>query len=189
MRCVRAVTAAGLAGSLGALIAPTDAVAQSRWLYSITAPANLERDSNRTMSVAAPTPITLVRLSPDLHALYKADRQQFELDAGVDLERSSDARVSGNRSDPRIRADWRLLSPTASYGMYVVAEQRAYRAVDVVEQVPLGVDGTRSLFALGGTWSATISETTSATAELREDRERFHTPSTPDYQLTAANTQ
>lgn len=167
----------------------TAAHAQSRWIYSLAVPVDLEHDSNPLLSSTHSVPVSRARATPEFRARYQLDRDEFEINGAVVLERSTNSQVSADRNDPRMRAGWRHTLSVASYGLYAAFEERAYRSVDADIRAPREVDGTRRLASVGGDWSYTIGPKTTLSASGREERVTFDTPQAADYHLSAANVQ
>lgn len=165
------------------------ASAQSQWMYSLVAPIEVEHDSNPAMRPGAAEAVTRLRVSPQLRALHRSGADELHIDAAAVVEHSSKEALSGDRVDPRIRADWRRASPRTDYGVFGIVEQRSYRTLETEEQVPLGVDGTRSLGAVGAIATHRLNERDIVAAEARHDRVDFNAGAVPDYDLTAANLQ
>jgi len=165
------------------------ASAQSQWMYSLVAPVEVEHDSNPKMRPGAAEAVTRLRVSPQLRALHRSGADEIHIDAVTVVERSSKEGLSGDRVDPRVRADWRRASARTDYSVFGIFEQRSYRTLEAEEEVPLGVDGTRSLWALGAVATHSLNERDTLAAEVRHDRVDFDAGAVSDYELTAANLQ
>lgn len=165
------------------------AFSESRWIYSLSVPSDLEYDSNPLMSSTQSQSVTRLRTMPQLHARYQGDRDELEINGGIALERSSDPQVSADRQDPRVRADWRHATPVGGYGMYMALEQEAYRSADVAVQVPRELDGTRRLVDFGANWTYTVDPNHTLSANAHQERVTFDAGQIADYWLSAATVQ
>jgi hypothetical protein len=172
--------AAGVAGLAAAS-------AQTRTIYSVTVPTEIAHDSNPTMSVSGSSGTTWLRVRPSFTAAYVRDTQVYSVEAALSAEKSSNPSVARDRLDPRVRGAWRLEDPLNKIEAAAVMDRRAFRAVDVIEQVPTGVDGTRTLLGLTGKWARELNERTSVHGDLRQDWVRYSNASTPDYRHTVGS--
>jgi hypothetical protein len=166
----------------------SSAIAQSKWVNQVDLPVTLVRDSNPTMTTGKPTAVTRYQASPSVLSTYSDGADEIALSGGVTLERNV-PQVALNRQDPRLRAEWRHITPRASGNAYALYEQSAYRNLALVESIPLGVDGTRRLSAVGGGLTREMTESGTVTLNARQDTTRFSTPGTTNYGLTSASAQ
>jgi hypothetical protein len=174
---------------LAALCVPGEAAAQSRWIYSVGVPVEVEHDSNPNMGFGSPAAVRRLRASPDFKARYRLEQEEFDLSVGATLERSDQPAVSADRNDPRVRGDWRRVTDVSAYGLYALVDQRAYRALEVEERAPLALDGTRTLRAVGGNWLRNFTQNLVLTADVRQDWATFDAGAAADYRLTTGNAQ
>jgi hypothetical protein len=172
-----------LAAGVGAV---TDACAQSRSIYSLSVPMEVEHDSNPNMSVGPAAGTTWLRATPRFTAGYVVGNEEFELEAGLTAEKSSNTGIAKDRLDPRVRAGWKHKGERDSTELALLLDRRAFRSLDVREQAPLGVDGSRTLLAVTGSWLHELDARTTFNTDLRHDIERFSGTTTPDFQNTTA---
>ncbi|HEY0825847.1 MAG TPA: hypothetical protein VGD76_18825 [Ramlibacter sp.] len=170
----------------GAAAAAT-AAAQTPGIYSLTVPMEVEYDSNPEMATANPRSTTWLRARPTLSATRVQGTEEYTLEAALSAEKSSNSEVAKDRLDPRLRAAWKHADPLNTTQLDFVADRRAIRSTELRENLPVGVDGSRTLFALGGSWTRELSERNSAAAAVRQTWERYSIPSLADYRLTAAS--
>jgi hypothetical protein len=171
------LVAAGAAGA-------TAALAQSRTLYALNVQTEIERDSNPNMSVSDARGTTWLRVLPSLTMGYVYGNEEFDLEAALTGEKSSNTDVAKDRLDPRLRGVWKHADALNTAQLAVVADRRALRALDVREHAPVGVDGSRTLYSLGGNWTHELGARSKAGVELRQDWEQYTDVQTPDFQLT-----
>jgi hypothetical protein len=172
-----------IAAGLGGI---TDACAQSRSIYSLTVPMEVEHDSNPNLTVGPSAGTTWLRVTPSFTAGYVRDNDELELQAGLTAEKSSNADVAKDRLDPRLRAGWKHKGERDSTELALLLDRRAFRSLDVREQGPLGVDGSRTLLAVTGSWLHELDARTTFNTDLRHDIDRFSGTTTPDFQNTTA---
>jgi len=163
------------------------ASAQTRTIYSVTVPAEIEYDTNPRMSVGDSPSTTWLRVTPSLTAGYVYGNHEYSLEAALAAEKSSNSDVAEDRLDPRFRGAWKYADALNTAQLAAVLERRAFRDLDVREIVPTGVDGSRTLFGLSGSWTRELSERTSFRADLRQDWERYSDVITPDFRSTAGS--
>ena len=163
------------------------ASAQTRTIYSVTVPTEIEYDTNPRMSVGDSPSTTWLRVTPSLTAGYVYGNHEYSLEAALAAEKSSNSDVAEDRLDPRFRGAWKYADGLNTAQLAAVLERRAFRDLDVREIVPTGVDGSRTLFGLSGSWTRELSERTSFRADLRQDWERYSDVITPDFRSTAGS--
>lgn len=171
------LVAAGVAGA-------ASAAAQSRSHYTLNVLTEVEHDSNPNMTVGDSPGVTWLRAVPSLTLGYVLGNNEFGLDAALTAERSSDPDVAQNRLDPRLRGVWKHADVFNTLEVFALAERRALRALDVRNHVPIGVDGARTLYSVGGIWTREFDERSRLLVDLRQNWERFTDVNTPDFQLT-----
>ncbi|MDB5897341.1 MAG: hypothetical protein JWP22_1548 [Ramlibacter sp.] len=184
---VRAGSAALMVGSVvGAMgfASSGAASAQTRTIYSVAVPVEVERDSNPAMSVVSPRGTTWLRARPAFTARYVAGAEEYSVDGALSLEKSSDTSVARDRINPRIRGTWRRTDDVGSTEFFALADRRPFRALSIDERVPAGVDGTRTLVSVGGRMIRDVSEVTRMEAGVRQDWERNSASTLPDFQRT-----
>lgn len=170
--------AAGLAGVTGA-------AAQSRWMHSLTVPLEMEYDSNPSMAPGASPGGTLwLRLAPGLATKYVHGNEEFVFEGALSAQKSSNTAVAQDRLDPRLRAAWKHTGPLDTTELAALYERSAFRDTEVRQQVPLGVDGTRTLTGLTGSWVRDLDARTSFNTEVRQEWERSDVGVTPDFSRT-----
>ena len=171
------LVAAGAAGA-------TAALAQSRTLYTLNVHTEIERDSNPNMSVTDTRGTTWLRVLPSLTTGYVYGNEEFDLEAALTAEKSSNTDVARDRLDPRLRGVWKHADAVDTAQLALVAERSALRALDVREHVPVGVDGARTLYSIGGNWTRELTARSKAGVDLRQDWDQYSDVQTPDSRLT-----
>ncbi|MBK6005153.1 hypothetical protein JJB11_03535 [Ramlibacter ginsenosidimutans] len=169
-----------VAGAAGA----TAALAQSRTLYSLNVQTEIERDSNPNMSVTDPRGTTWFRVLPNLTTGYVYGNEEFDLEAGLTVEKSSNTDVAKDRVDPRLRGVWKHADAVDTAQLALLVDRRALRAVDVREHVPVGVDGARTLYSIAGSWTRELSARSRAGVDLNQEWDQYTDVQTPDSRLT-----
>jgi hypothetical protein len=171
--------AAGAAGMTGA-------PAQTPIVYSLSVPAEIEHDSNPRMTPGDARATTWVRLTPKLSARQVRGADEYSAEAALSAEKSSNQQAAKDRLDPRVQAAWKHADGLNTTLLAAALERRAFRALDVDEHVPAGVDETRTLFALNGNWLREWDARTSSVVDLRQEWARYSGTRTPDSRRTAA---
>lgn len=175
-----ALLAAGLAGAGGA-------AAQSPRNYTVTVPVEIEHDSNPAMVVSNPRSTTWLRVRPTVSMTQVQGTEEYQLEGGVNAEKSSNSSVAKDRIDPRLRGMWRHSGERNTAHLEVLLDRRSFRALDIREAVPTGVDGSRTLAAVSGAWTREMTERTSVRADVRQAWERYSVNSTPDSRNTSGS--
>ncbi|MCC2632378.1 MAG: hypothetical protein K0S48_264 [Ramlibacter sp.] len=180
-RCVAQglLLAAGAAGATGAF-------AQTRWIQSLVVPMEIEHDSNPTMATVPAGSTNWLRLTPSLTTRYVLDANEFGVDMGLTLEKSSNQEVAKDRADPRLRAFWKHADPLNTTELALVYDRSALRDAGLTEQVQLGVDGSRTLYGIHGTWKRDLDARTALSTDLSQEWERYSGTTTPDFSRTTA---
>ncbi|MCD6076948.1 MAG: hypothetical protein K0R89_886 [Ramlibacter sp.] len=160
--------------------------AQTRWIHSLTVPAEIEYDSNPQMSVAPTSGTTFVRVTPNFVTRYVEGRDDYGLEASLTAEKSSNQEVAQDRLDPRLRAVWKHAAPLWSSEVAALLDRSALRDLGLGEQVPLGSDGSRTLFGISGRWTRDLDPRTSVAVEGSQEWERYSGAVTPDFRRTSA---
>lgn len=164
-----------------------DAAAQTRTFYSAAVPFEVEHDSNPNLLVGDSPGVTWLRVRPSWTAGYVLGTEVFSVEAALNAQKSSNPDVARDRVDPRLRGVWKHEDERNITQLAALLDRRAYRALDVIDFVPVGVDGSRTLFALSGSWLRHMDERTQLLADLRQDWERYSTPTPPDFRRTVAS--
>jgi hypothetical protein len=173
------VLAAGVTGITGA-------VAQTRWIHSLTAPMEIEYDSNPNMSSGGSAGTTWLRVTPSFVTRYRLDRDEFGLDAELTAAKSSNTDVAQDRLDPRLRAVWKHENPLDTMEFAALLDRSALRDAGVTDQVQLGADGSRTQYALSGKWTRDLDPRSSLLTEGVQEWNHFSGTTTPDYARTSA---
>jgi hypothetical protein len=161
------------------------ASAQSRWMHSLTVPAEMEYDSNPSMTPGPSPGGTLwLRLTPSLSTKYVYGNDEFSLESILSAEKSSNTRVAQDRLDPHLRAAWKHAAERDTTEVAAVLDRRAFRDLALNQQVPLGVDGTQTTVAFTGNWTHDLDARTAFTADVRQEWDRSTGGLTPDYRRT-----
>lgn len=164
----------------------SEAAAQSRWIHSLTAPAEIEYDSNPSMATNPTAGTTWLRVTPTFTSRYVLDRDEFGLEAGLTAEKSSNTEVAKDRLDPRLRGTWKHLAPLDTTELEVLLDRSALRDVGISQQVPIGVDGARTLFSITGRWTHDLDPLSSVATEVAQEWERFSGTASPDFRRSSA---
>jgi hypothetical protein len=182
---VTIVQARGLLLAAG-MAAAAQAAAQGRADIAVTVPVEIEHDSNPNLAVGPSASTTWLRATPTVGATFHPGNEEFSVEGAVTAEKSSNQEVARDRLDPRLRAAWKHAGPRETLELSALADRRAFRAVGVREQVPLGVDGSRTLYALGGNWQREVDARTRLRAEALQEWTRFSDAADPDFRRTTA---
>ena len=167
--------------------AAASAPAQSRWMHSLSVPMEMEYDSNPSMAPGSSPGSTLwLRVTPSLVTKYVRDNDEFSVDAALSAAKSSNQDVAEDRLDPRLRAAWKHTGPRDTTEFAALLDRRAFRDLDVSQQVPLGVDGSSTLFALTGNWTHEFDARTTFNTDVRQEWERSTGATIPDFRRTTA---
>jgi hypothetical protein len=164
----------------------TNAGAQSRWIASITAPAEVEYDSNPAMAVGPSPGTTWLRLTPSLTGRYMLPADEFGIETALTMEKSSNQDVAKDRIDPRLRAFWKHGNPRNTTELAVLYDRSALRDLGLTNQVAVGSDGSRTLYSLTGSWTRDFDPRTTMLAEVGQDWERYSGTPTADFRRTSA---
>lgn len=90
-----------------------------------------------------------------------------ELNAGIALQiaRSSNQALSQNREDPSVFLDWRRQSDTGEFGLSARYNEVSTRVAEIDNTVPGFVDSTRASRTMSGSWSKSLSERSTLSAD------------------------
>lgn len=147
----------------------------------------IEHDSNPGMVVSNPRSTRWLRVRPTVTMTQVQGTEEYTFEGGVVAEKSSNSAVAKDRIDPRLRGRWAHAGELNTGHVELLFDRRSFRAIDIREQVPTGVDGSRTLMAVTGAWTREVTERTSVTADVRQAWERYSVRSTPDFRNTAAS--
>lgn len=158
--------AAGVAGVTGV-------AAQTPRIYSVTVPMEIEYDSNPNMSLGSHPSTTWLRVRPSVTATQVQGNEEYSLEGALSAEKSSNSDIAKDRLDPRVRGAWKHADGINTSQLALLAERQALRSLDIRDHVPVGVDGSRTIYAISGTWTRELSDRMSFTGDLRQDWERY----------------
>ena len=170
--------AAGVAGVAGA-------AAQTPRIYSVTVPMEIEYDSNPNMAIGNAPSTTWLRVRPSVTATQVQGNEEYSLEGALSAEKSSNSDIAKDRLDPRLRGQWKHADGVNTSQLALLLERQALRALDIREHVPVGVDGSRTLFAISGAWTRDLSDRMSVSGDLRQDWERYSVNSISDARHTS----
>lgn len=177
--------ARGLLACAGATCA-AGAFAQGPTVYSVSVPMEIERDSNPAMALAGSRGTTFVRVTPSIAARHVSGAQEYRLEAALAAEKSSNPEVAQDRLDPRLQAGWKNADALNTIELTAVLDRRAFRQLEVREHVPVGANGARTLFALGGRWLRELDARTSSSVDVGQEWDRYSGTPTPEFRRTHA---
>jgi hypothetical protein len=169
--------AAGVAGVAGA-------AAQTPRIVSVTVPMEVEYDSNPNMVIGNAPSTTWFRVRPSVTATQVQGNEQYSLEGALSAEKSSNSEVAKDRLDPRLRGQWRHADGVNTSQLALLLERQALRSLGVREHVPVGVDGSRTLYAISGAWTRELSERMSVSGDLRQDWDQYSVDSISDARHT-----
>jgi hypothetical protein len=172
--------AAGVAGVAGA-------AAQTPRIVSVTVPMEVEYDSNPNMVIGNTPSITWLRVRPSITATQVQGNEQYSLEGALSAEKSSNSDVAKDRLDPRLRGQWRHADGVNTSQLALVLERQALRSLGIRDHVPVGVDGSRTLYAISGAWTRELSERMSVSGDLRQDWEQYSTDTISDARHTTGS--
>jgi hypothetical protein len=158
--------AAGVAGAAGA-------VAQTPRIVSVTVPMEVEYDSNPNMAIGNTPSTTWLRVRPSITATQVQGNDQYSLEGALSAEKSSNSDVAEDRLDPRLRGQWKHADGVNTSQLALLMERQALRALGIRDHVPVGVDGSRTLYAISGAWTRDLSDRMSVSGDLRQDWEQY----------------
>jgi hypothetical protein len=172
--------AAGVASAAGA-------AAQTPRIFSVTVPMEIEYDSNPNMAIGSGPSTTWFRVRPSVTATQVQGNEEYSLEGALSAEKSSNSDIAKDRLDPRLRGVWKHADGINTSQVALLAERQALRALDIRDHVPVGVDGSRTLYAISGAWTRELSDRMSFTGDLRQDWERYSVNTTPDARHTTGS--
>lgn len=165
----------------------TGTMAQTRWIHSLTAPMEIEYDSNPNMSSSPTGSTTWARVIPSFTTRYMLGADEFGLDAELTAAKSSNTEVAEDRLDPRLRALWRHADPLNTTELAALLDRTAIRDAGLTEQVQAGSgNGSRTQYALTGRWTRDLDPRSSLLTEVGQEWNRYTGTTTPDYSRTSA---
>jgi hypothetical protein len=153
----------------------------------VTVPVEVEHDSNPGLAVRNPQSTTWLRVRPSVSMTQVRGTEEYVLEGGVNAEKSSNSAVAKDRVDPRLRGLWRHAGELNTGQAEVLLDRRSFRALDIREPLPTGVDGSRTLMSLSGSWTREVTERTSVTTSVRQAWERYSVNTTPDFRDTSGS--
>lgn len=167
-------------------VALAGASAQTRTIYTVSVPVEIEHDSNPNMLRGNTASTTFLRATPTVSAAYVYGAEEFKVEAGLTAEKSSNRQAAKDRLDPRVRGVWKHADELNTTELAVLLERQALRELDVREHAPAGTDGSRSLFAITGLWHREWDERSSSSVDVRQERARYSGTASADYRRIAA---
>jgi hypothetical protein len=144
----------------------------------------VEYDSNPNMVIGDGPSITWLRVRPSITATRVQGNEEYSLEGALSAEKSSNSDIAKDRLDPRLRGQWKHADGINTSQVALLADRQALRALDIREHVPVGVDGSRTLYAISGIWTRELSDRMSITGDLRQDWEQYSVSSIADARHT-----
>ncbi len=157
--CPESMNSATLAGVLGALGMLLPGLAQAeRFDVTLSTALATDYDSNPALSATAATPVWRYSASPRASLTRIAGPDEWDAQAGIHLERSSNSAVSAPRQDPNLSVAWAHALPTGSFGLTGGYSEASTRNTEFQQTGLVTADGTQSSTSLSANWSRELDE-------------------------------
>lgn len=128
------------------------------WHQSVSLPATLEYDSNPSMQASDKESIWRARAMPNFSTVGTYGRDELTAGLSLNIERSTDQRISEARQDPGLSLGWARQTETGGFGLRAGYDEVSTRVAEQLESVLISTDGTRSTLLFGGDWRHALNE-------------------------------
>jgi hypothetical protein len=142
----------------------TNVALADEWHHSISVPTSFIYDSNLSMSSTDKADVTRGIITPTYNFTGTFGVDEFKAGLHLNVERSSDQRVSADRETPDIQLGWRHQTETGELGLTSKYIEESSQLSQLQETGLRVSDSTRTTWSLGGNWSAAISERSTLSA-------------------------
>jgi len=125
---------------------------------SLTLPLSLEYESNPRLSSNNQQSARRTTLIPAYTLMATQGNDQFSIDLGLNIERSSNQSASADREDPSVGLGWSHTYETGQYGLTANFSEQSTRISEFDDTGLSTNDNTRQSSSIGGNWSTALSD-------------------------------
>jgi len=125
---------------------------------SLTLPLSIEYETNPRLSSNNKQSVRRTTLIPAYSLMATQGNEQFSVNLGLNVERSSNQSASADREDPDLNLGWTHSYETGSYGLTASFSEQSTRTSEFDDTGLVANDNTRQTHAIGGNWSAALSD-------------------------------
>ena len=153
---------------------------------SAALPMTLEHDSNPTLTTIGNKGVTRAIFTPSYNLTTTYGVDEYKLNMGLSVERSSDQQISANRENPNLSFDWQRQAETTGYGLTAKYDEASTRFAELQEAGLIQADGKRKTSSVRGNWSKSLSERNTLAAEAEYKNVVYEGGTLTDYANTSA---
>jgi len=150
---------------------------------------NTEYYSNPELDPDDEESIWVYSIIPGYRITTAQDKNQFFLNANVNIERSSNESISGDREDPNVRAGWGRDYERGSVGIAATYAKASTRITELTDSGNVSTDGSSIGRAIAATWIHSLTEKLRMSAEARYLRQDFTGDELSDYRLKTLSSE
>ena len=125
---------------------------------SLTLPLSLEYESNPRLSPNNQQSARRTTLIPAYTLMATQGNDEFSIDLGLNIERSSNQSASADREDPSVGLGWSHTYETGQYGLTANFSEQSTRISEFDDTGLSTNDNTRQSSSIGGNWSTALSD-------------------------------
>lgn len=134
------------------------------WQHAVSSRISTEYDTNPALSATNPGGVWRALFEPSYTLMGKVGANDYKAGLALQIARSSNSTLSQNRDGPSVFLDWLRQYDTGEFGISSRYEEIATRdaGIDATGLVP--ITSTRASRILSGSWSKSLSERSTLSA-------------------------
>jgi len=155
---IKAMMKHTLYAGLGLLAIFPDTAIALTLQQSITLPLSLEYESNPRLASNNKESARRSTLKPDYSLMATQGNDQFFVNLGLNIERSSNQSASADREDPRLGLAWTHTYAKGQFGLTANFSEQSTRISEFEDTGLVANDNTRQTRSIGANWNTALSE-------------------------------
>lgn len=158
---------------------------------SFTLPLSLEYETNPRLLASNKQSVRRTSLKPAYSIMAIQENNQYSIDLGANIERSSNQSASEDRDDPNITLGWTHDYETGQFGITADFSKQSTRVSEFDETGLVTTDNTRETRSVGANWTTSLSDryTLDTNAEVTKVEFDSQTGSLNDFDNKAISSQ
>jgi len=150
---------------------------------------NAEHYSNIDLDTEDEQSAWVYTVAPGYRITAGQDKSQLFLNANLNIERSSDKDLSGDREDPNVRAGWGRDYDKGSVGLVATYAKASTRITELTDSGNVTEDGSSIGRSIAATWIHSLTEKLGMSFEGRHLRQDFTGDQLSDYRLNSLSSE
>lgn len=136
---------------------PVNALAVT-FQQSLMLPLSIEYETNPRLSASNRESVRRSTLIPAYNLMAIQGNDQFSVNLGLNIERSTNQSASADREDPNLDLGWMHSYDTGSFGITASFSEQSTRTSEFDDTGLVANNNTRQSRSIGGNWSTALSD-------------------------------